>query len=171
MLGLLRWLLTQNGLTPERLLPLSLSLGRGFDRLNQARHLHIRVNAIAPVVEATLRLDVGLLRSQGRDALGPGIGWYLGGRHFCYNLGMSRGDVLLRRILQGRSDANIRFEDLRTLLTGLGFEERIRGSHHCFVKPGVEQLINVQREGDKVKPYQVRQVRSVILRNRLGGND
>jgi hypothetical protein len=39
------------------------------------------------------------------------------------------------------------------------------------VKPGVEQLINVQREGDKVKPYQVRQVRSVLLRNRLGGND
>jgi hypothetical protein len=53
----------------------------------------------------------------------------------------------------------------------LGFEERIRGSHHCFVKVGVEQLINVQREGDKVKPYQVRQVRAVLLRNRLGGND
>jgi hypothetical protein len=40
-----------------------------------------------------------------------------------------------------------------------------------FIKPGVEQLINLQREGSKAKPYQVRQVRSVILRYRLGGND
>ena len=54
-------------------------------------------------------------------------------------------------------------------LADLGFEERIRGSHHIFVKPGVEQLVNLQKEGSTAKPYQVRQVRSVILRYRLGG--
>jgi hypothetical protein len=50
-----------------------------------------------------------------------------------------------------------------TLLTRLGFEERIRGSHHVFVREGVEPLINLQREGHLAKPYQVRQVRAVII--------
>jgi len=80
-------------------------------------------------------------------------------------------ETLLFRILRGQSDANIRFDDLRKLLKDLGFQERIRGSHHVFVRPGVEQLINLQREGSKAKPYQIRQVRSVILRYRLGGQD
>jgi predicted RNA binding protein YcfA (HicA-like mRNA interferase family) len=84
---------------------------------------------------------------------------------------MPREDTLLYRILRGRSDANIRFDDLCKLLTDLGFQERIRGSHHVFAKPGIEQLINLQRDGSKAKPYQVRQVRSVILRYRLGGDD
>jgi hypothetical protein len=79
--------------------------------------------------------------------------------------------MLLQRILHGQSDANIRFDELRRLLADLGFEERIRGSHHIFVKAGVEQLINLQREGSTAKPYQVRQVRSVILRYKLGGSD
>jgi len=71
---------------------------------------------------------------------------------------------ILQRVLSGRADANIRFDDLRSLLTGLGFEERSRGSHHIFVKKRIEELINLQREGSMAKPYQVRQVRSVITR-------
>ncbi len=31
------------------------------------------------------------------------------------------------QVLQGTADANIRFEDLRSLLGALGFVERIRG--------------------------------------------
>jgi predicted RNA binding protein YcfA (HicA-like mRNA interferase family) len=84
---------------------------------------------------------------------------------------MPKRDILLQRILHGQSDANIRFDELRRLLADLGFEERIRGSHHVFIKAGVEQLINLQREGSTAKPYQVRQVRSVILRYKLGGSD
>ena len=75
------------------------------------------------------------------------------------------------QILRGGSDANIRFEDLRGLLIHLGFEERSRGSHHIFVKSGIEELINVQRSGNKAKPYQVRQVRAVIARHGLGGDE
>lgn len=69
---------------------------------------------------------------------------------------------LLERLLSGRSDANIPFEALRNLLARLGFEERSRGSHHIFVKSGVEDMINLQKEGHMAKPYQVRQVRAVI---------
>lgn len=82
---------------------------------------------------------------------------------------MARDDKLLLTILSGRSDANVGFEELRGLLLRLGFTERVRGSHHVFVRPGIEDLVNLQREGSKAKPYQVRQVRSVILRYGLGG--
>ncbi len=71
---------------------------------------------------------------------------------------------LLQRILSGRADANIRFDELRNLLTRLGFEERSLGSHHIFVRAGVEELINLQKEGHMAKPYQVRQVRTVITK-------
>jgi predicted RNA binding protein YcfA (HicA-like mRNA interferase family) len=35
-------------------------------------------------------------------------------------------------VLRGGSDANILFGDLRTLLLALGFQERIKGSHHII---------------------------------------
>jgi hypothetical protein len=82
---------------------------------------------------------------------------------------MATYDRLLRQILRGRSDANISFDELRRLLRRLGFEERIRGSHHIFRKPGIEEKLNLQRDDDKAKVYQVRQVRAVILKYKLGG--
>lgn len=74
---------------------------------------------------------------------------------------------ILRRILDGRSDANIRFDDLRGTLQGLGFVERIRGDHHIFVRDGLQEIINVQPRSGKAKPYQVRQVRWLILKYKL----
>ncbi|OGW16744.1 MAG: toxin HicA [Nitrospinae bacterium RIFCSPLOWO2_12_FULL_45_22] len=67
------------------------------------------------------------------------------------------------------TDANIHFEDLCNLLKNLGFEERIRSSHHIFRKEGIVEKINLQKDKDKTKPYQVKQVRNVILRYKLGG--
>jgi predicted RNA binding protein YcfA (HicA-like mRNA interferase family) len=73
-------------------------------------------------------------------------------------------EELRLRILQGKADANVDFDELCWLLQCLGFEERTRGSHHIFRKHGVRELINLQRDGSKAKVYQVRQVRQVILR-------
>ena len=84
---------------------------------------------------------------------------------------MSKRTKLLRRILGGRSDASIRFNDLRSLLRNLGFTERVRGSHHIFVKRDVAERIILQRDGTHAKPYQIRQVRRMILSNRLGGEE
>jgi hypothetical protein len=78
-------------------------------------------------------------------------------------------EELRLRILQGKSDANVGFDELRRLLQWLGFEERTRGSHHIFRRQGVRELLNLQREGSKAKVYQVRQVRQVILRYGLEG--
>lgn len=80
---------------------------------------------------------------------------------------MKQDDQLLQKILQGRSDANIRFDELCRLLRHLGFVERIRGSHHIFRKQGVAEKINLQRDDGQTKPYQVRQVRRLILRYKL----
>jgi hypothetical protein len=73
----------------------------------------------------------------------------------------------LLQILHGASDANIRFSDLVLLMRDLGFEERVRGSHHIFTREGIEEILNVQPRGSMAKPYQVRQVRNVIVRYKL----
>lgn len=84
---------------------------------------------------------------------------------------MIQQDKLLDRILRGTADANISFTEMCRLLHRLGFDERIRGSHHIFTKDGVEEILNLQPKGAKAKPYQVKQVRNIILRYKLGGED
>ena len=62
--------------------------------------------------------------------------------------------------------------DVVRILEGFGFVVvRIRGSHHLFRKEGVEEKINLQREGNKAKPYQVRQVRGIIIKYNLAGGE
>lgn len=80
---------------------------------------------------------------------------------------MGKYQKLRERILGGTSDANIDFGELCQLLNRLGFEERVRGSHHLFRKAGILEKLNLQRDGSKAKAYQVRQVRGVILKYKL----
>ena len=85
---------------------------------------------------------------------------------------MGKYEDLAWRILRGGSDANIRFEDLRHLLRRFGFAERIRGDHYIFTKDGIAEILNLQPKGRHAKPYQVRQVRGVLVKYRLlGGED
>jgi hypothetical protein len=76
-------------------------------------------------------------------------------------------DSVLERVLRGSSDAGIRFDDLLALLRRLGFLERIRGSHHIFSQEGVEEILNLQPRGSMAKPYQVKQVRKVLVQYKL----
>lgn len=78
---------------------------------------------------------------------------------------------ILDKILFGRSDANISFSDLCSLLKTLKFEERIQGSHHIFTKDGVEEILNIQPKGSKSKPYQVKQIRNIFLKYKLFQED
>ena len=82
---------------------------------------------------------------------------------------MSQRDKLLIKILSGTSDATIPFEPLCSLLISMGFEERIRGSHHIFSKAGIDEIINIQAKKGKAKSYQVKQIRDLIVKYRLGG--
>ena len=80
---------------------------------------------------------------------------------------MDHREKLLAQIVEAKGDANVGFEDLLHLLVRLGFEYRVRGSHHVFRKTGIPEKINLQRDGNKAKPYQVRQVRTLIRRYHL----
>ncbi len=80
---------------------------------------------------------------------------------------MSQFEKLLWAILSGQSDANLRFDDLLKVLQRLGFAVRIRGSHHIAFREGIEEIINVQPSGSFAKPYQVRQVRNLIVKYQL----
>jgi len=81
-----------------------------------------------------------------------------------------KDNKLLLKILSGTSDANINFNDLVGLLKNLGFEMRTKGSHHIFRKEGINEKVNLQKAGSKAKPYQVKQVRYLIVKYKLGGN-
>lgn len=59
----------------------------------------------------------------------------------------------------------------KKLLTLLGFMVRINGDYFIYTKDDVEEIINIQPKGNKAKPYQVKQVRNIILKYRMGGTD
>jgi hypothetical protein len=81
---------------------------------------------------------------------------------------MSRIQKAVAKILEGRSDSNIRFDDLCSVLERAGFKCRSgKGSHTIFFKEGVDEIINLQPRGGKAKPYQVRQVRDLIIKYHL----
>jgi hypothetical protein len=77
---------------------------------------------------------------------------------------MGKLKKLYEHILLRRSDSNVGFESLCDLLKRLGFDERIRGDHHIFTMDDVEEILNLQPIDGKAKPYQVKQVRNVILK-------
>jgi len=80
---------------------------------------------------------------------------------------MGKYEKLLIKILRGISDANIPFSEICQLLKKFGFDERIKGNHHIFTKEGIEEILNLQPKRSKSKPYQVKQVRNLILKYKL----
>lgn len=78
-------------------------------------------------------------------------------------------EKLLNSILMGQQDKNIKFQELQHVLKYLGFRERIRGDHFIYTKDGIAEKINIQPIKSQAKPYQVKQVRTIILKYNLGG--
>ena len=82
---------------------------------------------------------------------------------------MAQFEKLLLRILSGTNDQNIMFSDVQTILNHLGFASRIKGDHFIYTRLDVEEIINIQPTGNKAKAYQVKQIRHIILKYKLGG--
>ena len=81
---------------------------------------------------------------------------------------MSQNQKILDAILTGRRDQNIRFDALLALLMRLGFDVRVRGSHHILSRNGVAEILNLQPRPDgTAKPHQVKQVRDIIVQYQL----
>lgn len=84
---------------------------------------------------------------------------------------MGKYSKLLQKVLVGSSDSNIDFSSLCVLLVRLGFHERVKGSHRIFSRDGVDEIMNLQPKGNAAKAYQVKQVRTVLLKYQLGETD
>ncbi len=80
---------------------------------------------------------------------------------------MGKYEKLFTVILSGKSDKSIRFIELTHLLRSMGFKERIKGDHHIFYHQDIDEILNLQPNGSDAKSYQVKQVRSIILKYHL----
>lgn len=83
---------------------------------------------------------------------------------------MGTYDKFFNSIISGQNDKNISFNDFRKFILSLGFNERIKGDHFIYSKEGIEEILNIQPNGNKAKPYQVKQVRNIVLKYKIGGN-
>ncbi len=58
------------------------------------------------------------------------------------------------------------------LVEAFGFRlSRVKGSHHIFTHPRVNELVNLQNVRGKAKPYQVRQFLKLVERYDLQMED
>ena len=80
---------------------------------------------------------------------------------------MATIEKLMQSIMSGTQDGNIKFSDLQKILDVLGFQCRIKGDHFIYWKDGIEEIINIQPDGNKAKPYQVKQIRGIILKYQM----
>ena len=79
---------------------------------------------------------------------------------------MPQWDKFREKLDSRQADNNIDFKDMQNYLRHLGFVERVKGDHFIFEREDVEEIINLQPDGNKCKAYQIRQARKV-----LSGND
>lgn len=77
---------------------------------------------------------------------------------------MGKLEKIYEHILLKISDANVPFDWLCALLIKMGFQERIKGDHHIFTREGIIEILNLQPRKGKGKPYQVKQIRDIILK-------
>lgn len=81
---------------------------------------------------------------------------------------MSKADKIFEKLTSGQGDANFSFDEIRTLLTRLGYTARsTKGSHIIFQREG-GSFLNLQLgHGGKAKSYQVRRVRDELKNRNL----
>jgi hypothetical protein len=98
----------------------------------------------------------------------PTNGLSLPARHRYNLVSMGRAEKLAGKILSGKSDKNFAFNGLCYVLERAGFQRRSgKGSHRIYYKEGVIEIVNVQPRNGKAKPYQVKQVRELLLKYKI----
>ncbi|GBR77611.1 toxin HicA [Candidatus Termititenax dinenymphae] len=80
---------------------------------------------------------------------------------------MSKYEKLVQKILSGKQDNSFSFSDITKLLLAFGFSERIKGSHHIYYRTDIVEIINIQPRGAQAKPYQVKQIRDIMVKYKL----
>jgi len=63
---------------------------------------------------------------------------------------------------------NIRYNDLVLLVGAFGFRKiRTNGSHNIYERNDVPEMVNIQDDNGKAKPYQIKQFFSLIEKYNL----
>jgi len=65
---------------------------------------------------------------------------------------MSQKAKLLLKVLSGRSDSNLSFDDMVRLLDATGLHLACEGQSPQFTRDGVEEILNLQPKGSLAKP-------------------
>lgn len=82
---------------------------------------------------------------------------------------MSRYSKIRSDILSGKSDTNISEDDMKFFLSKIGaVHKRTRGSHTQYSIDDIPDLINIQPKNGKIKPYQVKEIRNIVNKYKLG---
>lgn len=67
-----------------------------------------------------------------------------------------------------RKASSLKFREVCALAEGVGFRlDRTRGSHHIFNHDSPKMLLNLQNVKGQAKPYQVRQLLTLIKDHNL----
>lgn len=71
---------------------------------------------------------------------------------------MSKRDKLLNKLLKGQA---LTFDELHTLLLGLGYKVTVKGSHHTYRKADFPRF-TIPKHGKTVKPVYLKQVQEAL---------
>jgi len=71
---------------------------------------------------------------------------------------MSKFEKLIKKILSG---SNVSYDDAENVLLGIGFQLKIRGSHHNFRKPQYVRTISIKRR-PQLLLYQINDLKEVL---------
>ena len=70
-------------------------------------------------------------------------------------------EKILLKILSGSK--NVKFSEFVHLVEAFGFHlSRVKGSHHIFVHPDIDELVNLQNVNGEAKPYQIKQFLELV---------
>ncbi|MDE6917369.1 MAG: type II toxin-antitoxin system HicA family toxin [Lachnospiraceae bacterium] len=82
---------------------------------------------------------------------------------------MSQYEKIRSDILSGNCDKNISEMDMKFFLNKIGAShKRTTGSHMQYTIDNIPELINIQPKNGKIKPYQVKEIRNIVNKYRLG---
>ena len=76
-------------------------------------------------------------------------------------------EKIISDIICAEKNSNIKFRDLQRVLDVMGFRCRIKGDHFIYYKDGINEIINIMPKANTAKPYQVKQIRNLILKYKL----
>lgn len=76
---------------------------------------------------------------------------------------MSKAEKALQKVLSGKSDHNITYDELTAVLTRAGFQLiGGKGSHHVWARESDMEMLSIPRHGNKIKSIYVKKARELL---------